>query len=152
MLARILELPLVLLALALTAASVLQARVPIGLGLPSFRAGMIAGSVLLLAAFATGAAAMMAMRKHRTTVEPGQRPTSLVTSGVFARTRNPIYLAMLLLTLAIAVMTNGAWFVLAAAALCIALDRIVIRSEERMIDEAFGEPYADYKRRVRRWL
>ena len=152
MFVRILKLPAVLLVLALTAGSVAQARIPIGLGIPSFWWGLAAGIVVLVIAVAIASAAMAEMSRHRTTVEPGRRPASLVTSGVFAWTRNPIYLAMLLVVLAIAMMTNGAWFVLAAVALCIALDRVVIRSEERMIGEAFGAEYDHYKRRVRRWV
>lgn len=143
---------MVLLCLALAAAAVIQARVPISLGISSFGVAMTAGGILLLTAVAIAGAAMAEMTKHRTTIEPGHRPASLVTKGVFARTRNPIYLAMLLLVLAIALMTNVAWFVPAAVVLSVALDRIVIRSEETMIGEAFGDEYDDYKRRVRRWL
>ena len=152
MLVRILKLPVVLLVLALSAASVVQARFPISLGMPSFEWGMALGSIVLLTGLAIAAAAIAEMKKHRTTVEPGQRPTSLVTKGIFARTRNPIYLAMLLMVVAIGLMTNGAWFLVAAVGLCVALDRIVIRCEETTIGEVFAEEYADYKRRVRRWL
>jgi protein-S-isoprenylcysteine O-methyltransferase Ste14 len=152
MLVRILKLPLVLLLLGLTAAAVMQARIPISLGMPSFRAVMAAGRLLLVIAFVLGASAMLQMRRHRTTVEPGHLPSSLVTSGIFGRTRNPIYLAMVIFVLAVALMTNGAWFVVAAIVVCGLLDRIVIASEERMIGEAFGEEYAAYRQRVRRWI
>lgn len=149
---RMLKLPAVLLVLALTAAAVMQAHVPMSLGMPSFAVGMIAGSLMLLVAVAIAGSAMATMRRHRTTIEPGQRPTSLVTSGVFARTRNPIYLAMLLIVIAIGLMTNGLWFLAAAALLMVVLDRLVIRWEERTIETLFGEEYLAYRRRVRRWL
>ena len=152
MLARILALPAVLLMLALTGAAVLEARYPIALGMPSFAWAMASGAAVMLTAVTIAGAAMMQMKKHRTTVEPGQRPATLVTSGIFARTRNPIYLAMVLFVLAIALMADAGWFILAAIVLCIALDRIVIASEQRMIGEAFGEEYAAYRRRVRRWI
>ncbi len=152
MLVRILKLPVVHLLLAITIASILHARFPLSLGIPSFVWGMSGGVIALVAAVAIAGSAMATMRKHRTTVEPGQRPAHLVTGGVFALTRNPIYLSMLLIVLAIALMTDAVWFVVAAAALCVVLDRVVIRWEERTIEDAFGAEYAEYRRRVRRWI
>lgn len=149
---RMLRLPAVLLVLALTAAAVMQAQVPMSLGMPSFAIGMMAGSIVMLAAVVIAGLAMATMRRHRTTIEPGQRPTSLVTSGVFARTRNPIYLGMLLIVIAIGLMTNGLWFLAAAVVLMVVLDRLVIRWEERTIETLFGDEYLAYRRRVRRWL
>ena len=149
---RILKLPVVHLLLALTAAAVLHARIPIALGMPSFEWGMAGGITLMLLGFTLGISAFLQMRKNGTTVEPGHRPTALVTRGIFARTRNPIYLGMLLLVLAVALMTDGAWFIAAAVVLWVALDRLVIASEERMIGETFGQEYAAYRQRVRRWI
>ena len=152
MLLRILRLPAVILGIAITVAAIVQSRFPFAIGMPSFAVGMTAGAIVMVVAVAIAVAAMLEMRRHRTTVEPGQTPTALVTSGVFAVTRNPIYVAMLVLVIGLALMANALWFVVAAAILGIALDRVVIRGEERVIEQAFGEPYRAYKRRVRRWL
>ncbi|HYI11380.1 MAG TPA: methyltransferase [Thermoanaerobaculia bacterium] len=152
MIARIVRLPVVLFLLAITVASIIHARFPIPLGMPSFAVAMTAGGILLLAAVAIAGAALAAMKKHRTTVEPWQRPSSLVTGSVFAFTRNPIYLSLLLIVLGLALMADAFWFVVAAAVLWLVLDRVVIRSEERIVEEAFADQYVAYKNRVRRWL
>jgi protein-S-isoprenylcysteine O-methyltransferase Ste14 len=152
MFARVLRLPPVLFLLMATAAAVLQARYPLALGLPSFRWGMSAGIVVAAVAVTIAAAAFMEMRRHRTPVEPGQRPRSLVTSSVFSKTRNPLYVSLLLMMLAIALAANALWFVLAAVVLWIVLDRVVVSWEERTIGEAFPDEYREYKSRVRRWL
>ncbi len=138
--------------LAATAAAVLQARFPLALGMPSFWWGMGAGIVVAAVAVTIAAAALIEMRRHRTPVEPGQRPRSLVTGSVFSRTRNPLYLSLLLMMLAIALAANALWFVLAAVGLWIVLDRVVVSWEERTIAEIFPDEYLEYKRRVRRWL
>lgn len=113
---------------------------------------MIAGIVVAAAAVTIAGAAFLEMRRHRTPVEPGQQPRSLVTSSVFSRTRNPLYVSLLLMMLAIALATNALWFVLAAVVLWIVLDRVVVSWEERTIAEIFPDEYLEYKRRVRRWL
>jgi protein-S-isoprenylcysteine O-methyltransferase Ste14 len=152
MLARILRLPVVLFLLALTGGSVIHRWFPVPLGLPSFAWMMLSGGSLMLAALLLAAAALLTMRRHRTTVEPGQRPSTLVTGGVFGLTRNPIYVALVLLMAAIALMADAVWILVAAAVLWLLLDRIVIRAEERIVEEVFGEQYVAYKGRVRRWL
>lgn len=150
LLGRVVRLPVVHFLACLIAGSSAQRLLPLSIGMP-FRIGLLIGSVLLIAAFALGLAALMELRRHRTTVEPGQRPTALVKSGIFAFSRNPIYVALLLLLLAIAVMADSVWLLAAMVLLWILLTG-VIRSEERILDQAFAEHYADYKRRVRRWL
>jgi protein-S-isoprenylcysteine O-methyltransferase Ste14 len=150
LIARILRLPVVHFLCCLIAGSWIEARFPMAIGLP-FLAGIVIGGCMLITALALAWAAMSEMRKHRTTVEPARRPTALVTSGIFARSRNPIYVALLLVLAAIAVMADSVWLLESTVLLWILLET-VIRSEERTIEEAFAEPYLEYKRRVRRWL
>ena len=150
--ARILRLPPVLFLLVIIVASTGQAWFPLPLRVPSFSIGMTAGLIIVIAAVAIAGGGLAEMKRHRTTVEPWQRPSRLVTRGVFAFTRNPLYLSLLLILLGIAVMTDSGWFVVAAATLGIILDRAVIRSEERVLGEIFGNQYINYKRSVRRWL
>lgn len=150
MVARILKLPAVHFLACLIAGSWIHSRFPLSIGL-SFRAGMIAGSCLLIIGLAIAWAAISRMRRHRTTVEPGRSPTALVTDGVFAYSRNPIYVALVLGLAGLAVMADSVWLLIAAAVLWIVLG-MVIRSEERVIGEIFPAEYGDYKRRVRRWL
>jgi protein-S-isoprenylcysteine O-methyltransferase Ste14 len=82
-----------------------------------------------------------------------RKPTqSLVETGVFALSRNPVYLSMVLLYIGAAFLMNSFWMLLlflpTGSALCLA----VIRWEERYLEDKFGETYRAYRRRVRRWI
>ena len=110
------------------------------------------GCAVLLAGVVVAWAALSELKRHRTTVEPGQRPTALVTSGVFGFTRNPLYITLLLVVSSIAVMVNSLWLIVSAALLWLTLDRVIVRAEEKILDEVFPEEYLAYRSRVRRWV
>lgn len=150
--ARLLTLPPVLAAYCVTTGIVLQSLMPVSLGGYSFRTGLLAGIVLLGAATGFGGWAFREMARRRTPVEPGQVPTFLVTSGPFAVSRNPLYVSLITVVLALAVMMSIAWLVGSAIVLFALLDRVVVRREEQMIDAEFPAEYAAYRARVRRWL
>ena len=81
-----------------------------------------------------------------------ERASELVTSGVYRLSRNPMYLGDSIMLLGI-----GLWFGSLAALACIAVfivytDRVQISREETALRDRFGERYADYCARVRRWL
>lgn len=151
-LARIVRLPPVLFGSFVAAGSVAQKLVPLPLALPSFEIAIVIGGIIALLALAIACAGLYELRKHRTPIEPGQQPTALVTSGVFARSRNPLYLSLVLLVVAIAVIFNAGWLVVAAALFALTIDRVVISWEEQVLDRTFPGAYRDYKRRVRRWI
>ncbi len=118
----------------------------------SFAAGLIAGGLCLGAAVAIGAWAIREMKRHETALEPGSVPTRLVTTGPFRFTRNPLYLAQLLVLLAIAFAFNSAWFVAATVLQLLLLDRLIVVREESVIRDKFGTEYASYATAVRRWI
>lgn len=88
----------------------------------------------------------------KTTILPGQESSVLVTSGFFRFTRNPMYLGMVLLLTGAAFLFGSAapWLIVIAFAAWI--DRAFIRREEMLMLERFGETYAAYCARVRRWF
>lgn len=79
-------------------------------------------------------------------------PTALVTDGPFARSRNPIYVAMALALVGVAVALGSVWALGGPLAFVWVLDRSVVPWEEERLTAAFGEAYAAYRARVRRWL
>jgi protein-S-isoprenylcysteine O-methyltransferase Ste14 len=90
--------------------------------------------------------------KNATTLQPSEEPTSLVTSGPFCISRNPIYLAMASILLGVAVFL-GTLVAFAFPVLFVALiDFFIIPGEERKLEKIFGEPYREYKNNVRRWV
>ena len=88
----------------------------------------------------------------RTSPNPLKPSTTVVMHGPYRFTRNPMYLGMTLATIGAAVWINTAWIlVLLVPALAVMRWHVITR-EEAYLEEKFGEPYRDYKRRVRRWL
>jgi protein-S-isoprenylcysteine O-methyltransferase Ste14 len=91
--------------------------------------------------------------KRAGTPVPTNQPTrALVTSGVHARTRNPIYLGMFLLYAGIGVAAGGLWILILIVPLAIVIRYGVIAREEAYLEWRFGEAYVGYRARVRRWL
>jgi protein-S-isoprenylcysteine O-methyltransferase Ste14 len=82
---------------------------------------------------------------------PGQA-TSLVTTGVYRVSRNPIYLGMLLVMLGWAVALASPGALVLSAVFVIFLNRFQIRPEEHALTAILGREYLDYLGRVRRWL
>jgi protein-S-isoprenylcysteine O-methyltransferase Ste14 len=99
--------------------------------------------------------ALMADRMFRarnTTVKPFEKSNALVTSGVFALTRNPMYLGLTLSLLGIVILLGSVTPILPVIVFPILLDRLFIPQEERMLEEAFGDRFLEYRSRVRRWI
>lgn len=115
-------------------------------------ARLLSGSALVLAGVAVFAAGGRALLSRGTTVIPWHEVTTVVTTGIYARTRNPIYVGDAVIYLGIAVAT-GSWLALLVLPALIALmNRFVIAREERYLTERFGTAYTAYAARVRRWL
>lgn len=114
------------------------------------------GAVLIFGALAVGcmAAALIALLRARTTIDPHapDRTAVLVTSGIYARTRNPMYLAMLLALMAFAGWLANPFTVLLALAFIPLVTRVQILPEERALTARFGQPYRSYCASVKRWV
>ena len=108
--------------------------------------------VLLAAAIALAGSAIRTMQRRNTTLDPRDTPSALVVTGPFRFSRNPIYLALLLVLAAFGVVFNSLWFFIAIPILIVLLSALVIPREEQNLTAVFGADYADYKRRVRRWI
>jgi protein-S-isoprenylcysteine O-methyltransferase Ste14 len=87
-----------------------------------------------------------------TTIKPLETASTLVTSGFYLRTRNPMYLSMVVILLGSAIVMGSLAPALVVPVFAAAMQWIFIRVEERMLEDTFGERYREYKRRVRRWI
>ena len=109
---------------------------------------------LALLGGAVSLAGTIAFRKARTTVNPmkPERASSLVIGGVYRFTRNPMYVGLLLVQIAWAAFLCAPWSLVGPLAFAVYITRYQINAEERVLMSLFGEAYARYKSRVRRWV
>jgi protein-S-isoprenylcysteine O-methyltransferase Ste14 len=112
------------------------------------------GLLPMLAGVAVAAAAFLRFQRAGTTVDPRDpsKASRLVTDGVFAWSRNPMYLGLLLLLAGLAAMfgTIGPWLVPPLFVAAITLFQI--KPEEQALEALFGKAYVDYCRRTSRWF
>ena len=112
----------------------------------------IVGAVLLAAFGIWNGWTLRVMATNRTAVLPGGSTRVVLDRGPFRFSRNPLYVGLILLDVALALLWPSAWaltFVPVGIAL---LYWGAIAPEERYLGIKFGAEYEDYRRRVRRWL
>lgn len=127
------------------------------IGAPIEVADVVRHVIAATVAFAGGCvsvAGVIWFRRAKTTVNPlkPENTSSLVTTGIYRFTRNPMYLGLFLVLLAWAVFLSSAWALAGPIAFVLYIDRFQILPEERVLVTIFGGTYAEYKARVRRWL
>jgi len=113
---------------------------------------VIGGAVLIVIAFALllwGAATMLRAKTH---VDPYQPTTAIVTNGPFRFTRNPLYVAMTIIYIGVALWLGSTTAYLFLPLVHLALHFGVVRREERYLEAKFGDEYRAYCARVRRWI
>jgi len=133
--------------LLLGAAVVLHLMIPFEL-FSSWRiAAVLVGS--------TGLAIMLRawwlFRKAGTAICPTDQATKLITGDIFATTRNPMYLGIIMMMLGIALYSGSAPFYAAALLNFLVLNGIFCPYEERRLSRSFSA-YDAYASRVRRWI
>jgi len=99
-----------------------------------------------------GAAGLLVFHHRGTSHDPHAQPTALVTGGPYRFTRNPMYLGVTLVLLGVALL-RAAWpYALVPPLFLLAVRAAFVPREEARLEAAFGEAYAAYKQRVRRWI
>ncbi|SLN46896.1 hypothetical protein ROJ8625_02272 [Roseivivax jejudonensis] len=114
--------------------------------------GDILGGALVAIGVSLIALAAREFRRHRTTIMPGETPERLITTGIFARSRNPIYLAdLLILAGACLILDAPAALFLVPVLAAVLLRRFVLPEEARMRDKFVAE-FQAYAQQTNRWL
>lgn len=143
--------PLVALVMGVVMWLAAQAAPSCAFTLPAHR---ILAACASLLGVATSIAGVASFRRAGTTVNPmrPEKASSLVISGIYKVTRNPMYLGLLLVMLAWAVFLSNALAFIALPAFVLYMNRFQIGPEETALASVFGPEFAAYKSRVRRWL
>lgn len=118
----------------------------------SFRVG--AAIACALAGVGIDIVALVSFARAGTTFNPMkvEKTSALVCSGVYRLTRNPMYLGSVLILVGWAVYLSSAWALLGPVAFVLYMNRFQIAPEERTLASKFGDDYAAYRSKVRRWL
>ena len=135
----------------------LAATLPLGRWVPwpvlPARWPFVLGPLLLIAGCWLLWPSLAAFRAARTNPKPWKPSTTLVITGPYRFTRNPMYLGFTSIYLGIALWANSLWPLLALALVVLpVMHWFVIRREERYLERTFGEPYRAYMETVRRWI
>ena len=145
--------PPILLLLAIAGGVVLQMAHPLSWvsgSLEDLFTGF--GMFFMVAAIAVDLFCFRIMRNHKTNIMPHRGADHLVTKGPYSISRNPIYVANVLLVCGLAIVLGNSWMFATAALMAIAIHHLAIKREEAHLELRFGKAWRDYRKKVRRWL
>ncbi len=114
--------------------------------------GEAATALLFCLGFSIVAFGFREFARAGTSLRPDQSAVALIRTGPFRYSRNPLYVAVVLLILGAGVWVNSLWIWLMVAPLVLVMNFVVIGPEERHLERRFGRDYLEYKQAVRRWL
>lgn len=125
----------------------------VDLGIPAVpTVGQWIGAAMVAVAVLVAARLSGRFANAGTTIKPFQESSALVTDGLYRFSRNPMYVSILTATTGL-MLAIGSWLSLVVVPpLAIILDRVFIAREEEMLLATFGEEYASYTQRTRRWI
>lgn len=117
-------------------------------------AKMFIVELLIFIGIFCGVLAVTSFRRHQTTVNPStpEKTSSIVDSGIYSFSRNPMYLAMLIGLIALALYFSNIAAACVIPCFIIYITRFQIIPEERALNELFGDEFVLYSKKVRRWL
>lgn len=120
----------------------------------AFQGQLVLGLALVGVATALILYALVCLRRAKTTFNPIQpgKASTLVTSGPFRFSRNPIYLADAIYLVATAVLLGSPSIIIILPGFFWYLTAFQIKPEETHLEHIFGEPYTNYLKNVRRWI
>ncbi len=120
--------------------------------LPDFAARLPTAGLALLAGLVLLTLCFVRFKAAGTNVPTWMPTTALVTTGPYRFSRNPIYLALTLVYLGLALAFGSWWPVVLLAPVLIVMRFGVIGREERYLEGKFGDAYRTYCASVRRWI
>jgi protein-S-isoprenylcysteine O-methyltransferase Ste14 len=114
----------------------------------------IAAAVVAIFAAFFALAGVISFRRAKTTINPvnPENASSLVSSGIYGVSRNPMYVGLALLLAAWAMYLSSLWSLIGVFGFILYVDRFQIIPEERALTALFGDQFLSYQAKVRRWL
>jgi protein-S-isoprenylcysteine O-methyltransferase Ste14 len=110
------------------------------------------GALVFAFALALAAWAIVTMTRAGSNVPTNRPTTTIVESGPYRFTRNPIYLGMFGGLIGLAIAFDTLWLLLVLVPFALVIRHGVVAREETYLERKFGDLYRGYRLRVRRWL
>jgi protein-S-isoprenylcysteine O-methyltransferase Ste14 len=110
------------------------------------------GRAILFPGLALHLWGVWSMKRNRTPINPYHPPTTVVSSGAFRVSRNPLYVGLNLVLLGLVLILNSVAGLVVILTLFAVVHFAVILPEERYLEGKFGDRYSHYQRMVRRYL
>ena len=110
------------------------------------------GYAIMVVGFLTILSCAAQFWKNKTTIHPGHTPSTLLTTGIYRLSRNPIYLAMAIILLGAVISTANLVTLPIPLIFVSIITELFIKPEERILREQFGEGYTRYQHQTRRWV
>ncbi|ETX15626.1 S-isoprenylcysteine methyltransferase [Roseivivax halodurans JCM 10272] len=123
-----------------------------GLGPELGAVGDVLGGILIALALLLVGLAAREFRRHRTTIIPHEIPKALITTGIYARSRNPIYLADAMILAGLALIWSASLALILVPAFMAMIQARFVLPEERRLENNFPAEYAAYAQQTKRWL
>jgi protein-S-isoprenylcysteine O-methyltransferase Ste14 len=117
----------------------------------SLTARIVIGAVLIAGGAALVIAGERNFRRAGTEVKPWRPSTALVSDGIYAHMRNPMYAGATLFLAGLAVMLASDWTLVMTVVFVVVIHFGVVSREERYLEAKFGDAYRNYKTRVPRY-
>lgn len=119
-----------------------------------FKPSWLIAILLITIAIVVGFLAVLALVKADTTISPflPQQTARLVTRGIYQYSRNPMYVSLLLVLIAAIFIYGELSTILGIVIFMLVVNHYQIKPEENILLQLFGEEYALYCHRVRRWF
>ena len=114
--------------------------------------GYAMGGILVVSGLGIIFVANLMMTKANTNIEPWKPTTALLSTGIYGKSRNPVYAALVMVYLGISFVINSFWLLPPLIPVLIVMHFGVILREERYLEGKFGDDYREYSGRVRRWI
>lgn len=108
--------------------------------------------ILFITALYFAGRSLLQFFKTKNTVILIKRATTLQTDRVYSLTRNPMYLGLAIIYIAVTCMIGNWWHIIIFPLLILFIQEYVIKREEKYLELEFGEDYLNYKKKVRRWI
>jgi protein-S-isoprenylcysteine O-methyltransferase Ste14 len=110
------------------------------------------GAMVFVLALALAAWAIVTITRAGSNVPTNLPTTTIVSSGPYRFTRNPIYLGMFLSVIGVAIAFDNFWLLMTLVPFALVIRYGVVAREEAYLERTFGDVYRGYRSRVRRWL